>query len=284
MGKSAAYKSYDEIINDFLKAKARTDILGTDFKPTENQINELKNILDVYGIHALSRSRKHKVLSEKTLACVLPRFLKLNLDGFVDRLRKIESLSSKNCWEYYVLTYGEEQANILWQNKAKKCAINENKIGKDRYDKWIEDRSKPLLDRWKEKYGELEATKKFEEYSKNLSKSRSLEGYIEKYGEILGKEKYNERYKNTNSSEYKTYARKVHRLSEKIYTENIDIINPNRYIRTLCGIENGWQLDHIIPIKECFNRGMSPEEAANIKNLRMLPWKENLMRNYVNNY
>lgn len=29
---------------------------------------------------------------------------------------------------------------------------------------------------------------------------------------------------------------------------------------------------------------MSPEEAANIKNLRMLPWKENLMRNYVNNY
>ena len=82
---------------------------------------------------------------------------------------------------------------------------------------------------------------------------------------------------------YKRYKALVHRLSGRTYTENIDIINPNRYTRTLCGVKDGWQLDHIIPIKECYEKGMLPEEASSITNLRMLPWKDNLMRNYVNN-
>ena len=88
--------------------------------------------------------------------------------------------------------------------------------------------------------------------------------------------------RNPAAPEYKRYARQVHGLSQKIYEQNIDIINPNRYKRTLCGIENGWQLDHIIPIKECFEKGMSIEEASAITNLRMLPWKDNLMRQYKN--
>jgi 5-methylcytosine-specific restriction endonuclease McrA len=67
-----------------------------------------------------------------------------------------------------------------------------------------------------------------------------------------------------------------------VYNENIDIINPERHPRTLCGVEGGWQLDHIIPIKECFDRGIPPREAASLTNLRMLPWKENLMRQYKN--
>jgi 5-methylcytosine-specific restriction endonuclease McrA len=91
-----------------------------------------------------------------------------------------------------------------------------------------------------------------------------------------------ERTKDTTPA-YKRYKGLVHRLSGYNYTESIDIINPNRYTRTLCGVEGGWQLDHIIPIKECYEKGISPEEASAISNLRMLPWKENLMRNYVNN-
>ena len=84
------------------------------------------------------------------------------------------------------------------------------------------------------------------------------------------------------TSEYKAYARRVHGLSQKVYDDNIDIINPYRYPRTLCGVEGGWQLDHIKPIKECYSEGLSIEDASSISNLRMLPWKENLMRNYVN--
>jgi len=89
--------------------------------------------------------------------------------------------------------------------------------------------------------------------------------------------------KNPNIKEYKRYANRVHRLTSKVYKENIDIINPQRHPRTICGVEGGWQLDHIIPIKECFERGLSAEEASSLDNLRMLPWKQNLMRNYENN-
>lgn len=77
---------------------------------------------------------------------------------------------------------------------------------------------------------------------------------------------------------YKLYAGKVHRMSGKTYLENIDIINPNRYPRTVCGVPGGWQLDHVIPIKEGFRRNISPEKMSAVENLRMLPWKENLTR------
>lgn len=79
---------------------------------------------------------------------------------------------------------------------------------------------------------------------------------------------------------YTRYKNKVHRLSDKTYLENIDLINPNRHKRTLCGVDGGYQLDHIISIKECFESGISPEEASRVENLRILPWKDNLMRQY----
>jgi 5-methylcytosine-specific restriction endonuclease McrA len=86
--------------------------------------------------------------------------------------------------------------------------------------------------------------------------------------------------RNPLTPEYKRYTRQVHGLSQKIYEKNKHVINPNNVPRTLCGVEGGWQLDHIIPIKECFKKGMTPEQAASINNLRMLPWKDNLMRQY----
>jgi len=93
-------------------------------------------------------------------------------------------------------------------------------------------------------------------------------------------EKYAAATCNPDTPEYKRYKNKVGNLTEKTYKENIDIINPNRYTRTIAGVENGWQLDHIKPVRECFDQGLSPEEASSLENLRMLPWKENLMRNY----
>ena len=86
--------------------------------------------------------------------------------------------------------------------------------------------------------------------------------------------------RNPNRDEYARYAGKVHHLSAKVYVENKEIINPNDYPRTLCGVEGGWQLDHIMTIKECFEKGISAKEASALCNLRMLPWKKNLMRNF----
>ena len=88
--------------------------------------------------------------------------------------------------------------------------------------------------------------------------------------------------RNPATPEYKKYARQVHGLSQKVYQEYKDVINPNGYPRTICGVKDGWQLDHITPIKECFEKGLTPQEAAQVNNLRMLPWKDNLMRQYGN--
>lgn len=115
---------------------------------------------------------------------------------------------------------------------------------------------------------------KIRSYCSHQCHSRTLDTSHLRDPEVLKK-----RTKHTTPN-FKNYKRLVHRLSGYNYTKHIDIINPNRYTRTLCGVEGGWQLDHIIPIKECYEKGMTPQEASSIENLRMLPWKENLMRNY----
>ena len=91
-------------------------------------------------------------------------------------------------------------------------------------------------------------------------------------------ESFSKAHSKPNTPKYKRYAGKVHRLSQKTYIKYKHEINPNDYIRTLCGVENGYQLDHIIPVREGFERGISPEEMSKKENLRMLPWKENLTR------
>lgn len=97
---------------------------------------------------------------------------------------------------------------------------------------------------------------------------------------IAPKGKGSRTIRNPNIKEYTRYSRLVHAFSHETYIENIDIINPHRYPRTLCGVDGGWQLDHIRTIKECFEAGLSAQEASSVDNLRMLPWKDNLMRQY----
>ncbi len=91
--------------------------------------------------------------------------------------------------------------------------------------------------------------------------------------------KGNGKIRNPNRDKYKRYAGTVHSLSNDTYQENINIINPNRHPRTLCGVQGGWQLDHIMTVKECFENNVLAEDAAKLENLRMLPWRENLRRN-----
>ena len=79
---------------------------------------------------------------------------------------------------------------------------------------------------------------------------------------------------------YRQFANEVHRLSEKTYQKNIDKLNPERHPRTLNGIDGGYQLDHIIGVREGFDKGMSPQELSRIENLQLLTWEENLRRYY----
>lgn len=115
-------------------------------------------------------------------------------------------------------------------------------------------------------------TKEYRSAMSNISKNQDR-AYMQT-------KQYSIARKKDTTSEYVKYKNKVHKLSDKCYVENIDKINPNKHPRTLCGVDGGWQLDHIKSIRECFEEGIAPEEASSINNLRMLPWKQNLMRNY----
>jgi hypothetical protein len=96
-------------------------------------------------------------------------------------------------------------------------------------------------------------------------------------------EEYANTLRNPNMAAYKKYSGNVHRLTKWTYEKYKNKINPNDYPRTLCGVDGGYQLDHIIPIKFGFENNIPPEVLAEKNNLRMLPWKQNLMRNFLTN-
>ena len=70
----------------------------------------------------------------------------------------------------------------------------------------------------------------------------------------------------------------VRKITEENYNKYKEQINPNNHPRTLCGIENGYQLDHRVSIKWGFLHGVNPKVIGNVDNLQMLPWKENLTK------
>lgn len=110
-------------------------------------------------------------------------------------------------------------------------------------------------------------------YCSNSCSSKSMDR------SYMKTEKYIKSKSKDTTPEYVRYRNKVHKLSEKTYQENKEIINPNNYPRTLCGVVGGYQLDHIVEIKDGFQKNISPEEMSKVENLRMLTWEENLKRN-----
>lgn len=89
--------------------------------------------------------------------------------------------------------------------------------------------------------------------------------------------------RNYKKSEYQKYNRRVRFLTEKTYVKYQKELNPNNYPRTLCGVDGGYQLDHIISVRECFDKGISAEWCSSKENLQMIMWEENLLkRGYKN--
>lgn len=80
---------------------------------------------------------------------------------------------------------------------------------------------------------------------------------------------------NPNKCQFKDYRREVQSLTEKNYRLHKHIINPQDFPRTKCGVEGGYQLDHIVSVKEGFDRKLPIHDIANINNLQMLPWRKN---------
>jgi len=85
-----------------------------------------------------------------------------------------------------------------------------------------------------------------------------------------------------NLSEYKQYSNKVRRLTEKNYVKYFNIINPNNYPRTLCGVDGGYQIDHKLSVRFCYDNNISEEVCSSVSNLQMIEWSQNLNKRYVN--
>lgn len=96
------------------------------------------------------------------------------------------------------------------------------------------------------------------------------------YGKSRSKElspRYNgEKFNNA----FRDYRNKVSWLTEQAYRKHKEILNPMDKERTLAGVENGYQLDHIYPIMAGFKNNIPAELIADIKNLQLLTWEENL--------
>jgi len=70
------------------------------------------------------------------------------------------------------------------------------------------------------------------------------------------------------------YKREVWRLT---YQQPIDTLE-NWDKRGRCGVEGAYQLDHIRSIDWGWKNGIEPEVIAEWENLRMIPWKTNLLK------
>jgi hypothetical protein len=80
--------------------------------------------------------------------------------------------------------------------------------------------------------------------------------------------------------EYRRYVGAVIRLSNILYEENKEIINPDNLPRgQQAKGNNNYHLDHIVPINICWKEGVMGEFCASLDNLRLIPWQENISKN-----
>ena len=57
------------------------------------------------------------------------------------------------------------------------------------------------------------------------------------------------------------------------------LLENSHKVRGLAGTKDGYQLDHIITIRDGFEQNINPHIIGNIRNLKFISWEENLKKN-----
>lgn len=78
------------------------------------------------------------------------------------------------------------------------------------------------------------------------------------------------------ATEWKIYKSAVTKLTRKNYLANKDKINPNNLPTGKAGTEGAYHIDHIVPIRYCYNNNIPETICAHPDNLQMLGWRENV--------
>lgn len=273
-----------EQVKKYISRKGIQEKLKVDI--SEPVLNALDEIVLYFGENVFTRHKSN--FSQQVVENTIPTMINNGIIDLKGNLIKLKSVR-RNSLEHYKLIYGNNAEKVYDERTEKSLQTKDNFIkrhgeikGSELWKEYSKKKSKQnTLEGYIERYGLELGKQKFKEYSDRQSYTNSIEYYIEKYGEDHGEELYYQRYPAYEyGDDYKDYKNAVYRLSQKVYEENIEIINPNNYPRTRMGVDGGWQLDHIKPVIDCFREGITIEEASNINNLRMLPWKDNLMRNF----
>lgn len=90
------------------------------------------------------------------------------------------------------------------------------------------------------------------------------------------------------ATEWKIYKSTVTKLTKQAYKQYKVIINPNNLPSGKAGTEGAYHIDHIVPIRYCFNNNIPEEVCAHYTNLQMLNWRDNVgsrdkLKEYVPN-
>jgi len=78
--------------------------------------------------------------------------------------------------------------------------------------------------------------------------------------------------------DFKKYRNRVAVRTERTYQQFKEEINPNDFPRGKAGVDGAYHLDHIVTVREGFERQIPVEEISDKENLQMLPWLENIQK------
>lgn len=78
-----------------------------------------------------------------------------------------------------------------------------------------------------------------------------------------------------NWTDWQIYRSTVSSLTRAAYKQYKQKINPMNLPRGKAGEDGAYHLDHIVPIKFCFNNNVPVESAAHPDNLQMIDWRSN---------
>ena len=74
------------------------------------------------------------------------------------------------------------------------------------------------------------------------------------------------------------YRNRVSTRTKKNYELYKEQINPNNLILGKAGINGAHHIDHIVSVREGFEKGISVEKIANASNLQVIPWLDNIRK------
>ena len=74
------------------------------------------------------------------------------------------------------------------------------------------------------------------------------------------------------------YGGVVRRLSKANFKNNLSRLNPDGRAMGRSGVAGSYQIDHIVPISDCWEHRVPAESAADVRNLQFIPWQVNISR------